>query len=199
MTTIEALALKGTALRIQMRNMDKAFKTMFIDPVKAWLEGMPDKRAIVAGIARPIIVMPIAKPVLNEHEVLEDFRHLVSSGAITHDQLKIAVLDGSLGVGSPDLLLSKVISATGATRDSYMASVVSGVPALRWDCVRDGLEDHLKFGVDLGSVVNDFANAPVSDSVAADIAAKAATAVVAIDAARAQAVHDRAAKNGRVS
>ena len=189
MTTMEALALKGTALRIQLRAAEKAFEELFVAPVKNWLEGLPNKRAIVAGIARPIIVMPHGRQVIDEDRLLEDFRAMVGAGSITDSALRTLVLNGGLGMGDPQILIESVCGDH-LTDLSYMTTVTSGHPALHWDCVRDGMDDHLKFGIDLGSVVRNLAAAPVSDAVAADLQAKAAAAVLEIDSRRARTSRD---------
>jgi len=184
MKAIEALALKGTALRIQLREAEKTFQELFVTPVKAWLEGLPDKKATIAGIARPIISVVQLRPAIDEHLLMERLLAMVASGDIDGARLKQFVLDGSLGIGSPDLLLANICTISGNTSAGFMTDVAVGHPSLMWNCVREGLEDHLKFGLDLGSAVRSLAEAPVSDSFVAELEAKAVAATRDIDAKR---------------
>ena len=134
--SMEHLILKGTAIRAQMRKADKAFKELFVTPVRAFLANQADRRISVLGVARPLLRINQPKPVLDEDRAMADLRELVKADALTYEEMSNMILNGTLGVGNPEMVADEAGRRLNKTRQAYtVMSVPKTEHSVQWNGV----------------------------------------------------------------
>ena len=109
---IQHLILKGTALREQFKKAEEAFDQKFITPVRDWLRTQPDMSTDVLGICTPYIRINKAKATIDEDLVYKDLQDAIAQGAIKPDELVTMVMNGTLGIGNPEMAAAVVALKT---------------------------------------------------------------------------------------
>lgn len=129
---VEHLAIKGVALREQLKKTEAAFDECFIQPVKSWLRTQADNRAHVLGLVKPYLRVGKPKPVIDENAVLEDIRTAVANGKFPLEELGTAVLNGTFDIANPEMAARMATSKTGRTDYTVLKAPAIG-EALMWE------------------------------------------------------------------
>lgn len=171
---IEHLILKGTAMGTQLRKAKASFTELFVNPVRQYLEGVPGHKVETAGLVRTILRKRNPKPKLDEDKVIEDLRALIHAGKVTAEDLKTMVLNGTLGVGDPDMVAEATAAAAGKTKGDYFSLAVEVEDnSVQWNGVsKDSIgkltEEYARLE-DLDAMVRGAANTPLRPDVYARI------------------------------
>lgn len=129
---LEALIIKGVAIRERLKDMESAFKEHFVEPLRKF---MLDRELYeLTAMDKGKVKLSFRKAKVDEDAVMEELRYLVTSGEVTSNELLELLMSGALGVGDADALAKKLKEKTGG--DYYKVLDFTG--SLRFGGVNKG-------------------------------------------------------------
>lgn len=168
---MEHLVLKGTAIREHLNRAEDIFDEHFVKPVREWLFKQDGGVAEVMGIAKPCIQMSKDKETIDSERLMEDIRELVKAGAISDAELRTMVQDGTLVLGTPELVVDRVAAKLKKSAAAYKI-LVKGKPgfAVRWNGIggsKDRIASEYLRVADVGEKIEEAAKEDLDSEIIA--------------------------------